>query len=110
VAADALATHALAAASSPDADTQARGLAAVGELAARVGPPLPRPRFVTVLGQVFVRRGSCCLIYMAADAQMCTSCPKRDPAERVALLSALVRRGSKVRERNLRGGPDQRPR
>ncbi|MFD3424536.1 (2Fe-2S)-binding protein [Nocardia fluminea] len=60
-------------------------------LAADVGPRLPTPRFVTVEGRAFVRRASCCLVYEAPGREMCTSCPKRLPAERTELLAAAAR-------------------
>ncbi len=57
-----------------------------GRLADAVGPPLPEPRYEDVGGVRFVRRTSCCLIYRLPDGPLCTSCPRRPPAERVALL------------------------
>jgi hypothetical protein len=55
-------------------------------LAAAVGPPLPAPRYVDVAGVRFVRRASCCLVYRLPGGPLCTSCPRRLPAERAALL------------------------
>lgn len=60
-------------------------------LAADVGARLPTPRFVTVGGRTFLRRASCCLVYEVGGCQMCTSCPKRPPAERAALLAEAAR-------------------
>ncbi|MEU4319366.1 (2Fe-2S)-binding protein [Nocardia fluminea] len=81
VVADAIGNRALDA-GSPDAAVR---------LAADVGPRLPTPRFVTVEGRAFVRRASCCLVYEAPGREMCTSCPKRSPAERTELLAAAAR-------------------
>ncbi len=64
---------------------------AASRLAADVGPCLPAPRFVTVAGRTFVRRASCCLVYEAPGRQMCTSCPKRAPADRAEQLAAAAR-------------------
>jgi ferric iron reductase protein FhuF len=55
-------------------------------LAAAVGPPLLVPRYVDVAGSRFVRRASCCLVYRLPGGPLCTSCPRRPPAERAALL------------------------
>ncbi|MFC4374562.1 (2Fe-2S)-binding protein [Nocardia halotolerans] len=57
------------------------------ELATEVGSRLPTPRFVTLGDRTFVKRISCCLVYEVPGATMCTSCPKRPPAERTALLT-----------------------
>jgi hypothetical protein len=59
------------------------------DIAASIGPELPRPRYVEVNGREFVRRGSCCLIYQGVTTAKCTSCPRQKPAERLARLSAL---------------------
>ena len=58
------------------------------ELAAGVGASLPVPRFVSVRGQQVVRRASCCLVYRAAGAAKCVSCPRQYPEERAARLRA----------------------
>ncbi|MGW5918169.1 (2Fe-2S)-binding protein [Nocardia fluminea] len=79
VVSDAIGNRALDA-GSPDAATR---------LAADVGASLPAPRFVTVAGRTFVRRASCCLVYEAPGREMCTSCPKRSPDDRAALLARL---------------------
>jgi hypothetical protein len=55
-------------------------------LAAGIGPPLPAPRYVDVAGARFARRTSCCLMVELPGGALCTSCPRRPPAERVALL------------------------
>jgi hypothetical protein len=63
-----------------------------GRLAAAVGPPLPVPRYVDVAASRFVRRASCCLIYRLPGGPLCTSCPRRAPAERAALLERAAGR------------------
>lgn len=56
-------------------------------------PPLLTPRYLDVEGpertRRFVRRSSCCLIYVATDGDKCVSCPRRAPEDRRA---ELVRR------------------
>ena len=37
----------------------------------------------------FTRRASCCLLVEVPGQAMCTSCPRRPPAERQALLERL---------------------
>lgn len=59
------------------------------DLAVRIGPELPPPRYVQVAGRVLPRRSSCCLIYQVNGKDKCTSCPRRSPAERNALLAGL---------------------
>ncbi|AWH93489.1 (2Fe-2S)-binding protein [Dietzia lutea] len=53
-------------------------------------PPLLPARFVDVEGPArtrrFVRRSSCCLIYVATDGGKCASCPRRAPDDRRAEL------------------------
>ncbi|WP_067980966.1 (2Fe-2S)-binding protein [Nocardia caishijiensis] len=61
--------------------------AAGEQLAAEIGSRLLSPRFVTLGTRTFVKRISCCLVYEVPTCTMCTSCPKRPPAERTALLS-----------------------
>jgi ferric iron reductase protein FhuF len=63
--------------------------ALAGALAAAVGPPLPAPRYVDVRGTRFTRRASCCLLVEVPGQPMCTSCPRRRPEERRALLEHL---------------------
>lgn len=60
-------------------------------LAARIGPPLPAPRYEEVAGRRFVLRDSCCLIDRTPGSTTCTSCPGRPAAERRALLDVLSR-------------------
>jgi hypothetical protein len=60
------------------------GLAA--PLAAAIGPPLPAPRYVDVPRGRVTRRASCCLLVEVPGQAMCTSCPRRPPAERARLL------------------------
>lgn len=59
------------------------------DIAAAIGPELPRPRYVEVNGREFVRRGSCCLIYQGTTTAKCTSCPRQTPEERLNRLKAL---------------------
>jgi hypothetical protein len=63
-----------------------RATALAAPLAAAVGAPLPVPRYVDVGGARFTRRASCCLLYRVPHEPMCTSCPRRPPAERQVLL------------------------
>jgi hypothetical protein len=62
-----------------------------GRLAEAVGAPLPFPRYEDVAGSRFVRRASCCLVYRLPSGPLCTSCPRRPPAERRVLLERLAR-------------------
>lgn len=62
-------------------------------LAEAVGTVLPAPRYVDVGGARFARRASCCLVYALPHGSLCTSCPRRPPAERHALLERVARRG-----------------
>lgn len=52
--------------------------------------PLLPIRYVDVEGpqrtRRFVRRSSCCLIYVATDGDKCVSCPRRTPEDRRAAL------------------------
>ncbi|MFE6921115.1 (2Fe-2S)-binding protein [Nocardia sp. NPDC057663] len=66
-----------------DAGDQAAGTKLAGEIGAR----LLAPRFVTVGERTFVKRLSCCLVYEVPGCAMCTSCPKRPAAERMAMLA-----------------------
>jgi hypothetical protein len=61
-----------------------------GRLAEAVGAPLPTPRYEDVAGVRFVRRASCCLIYRLPGGPLCTSCPRRSPGERTALLRRVA--------------------
>lgn len=81
IATDSLATRMLWAGKAADA----------AGLAAAIGPELPSPRYVELGGRQFVRRGSCCLIYLGSSSEeKCTSCPRQTPAARLARLSRLV--------------------
>ena len=60
-------------------------------LAAAIGAPLPVPRYVDVAGARFTRRASCCLVVELPGGALCTSCPRRPPAERQALLEQAAR-------------------
>jgi hypothetical protein len=55
-------------------------------LGAAIGPPLLIPRYVDVGRARFTRRASCCLLVEVPGQAMCTSCPRRPPDERQALL------------------------
>jgi hypothetical protein len=59
------------------------------DIAASIGPELPRPRYVEVNGREFVRRGSCCLIYQGTTTAKCTSCPRQTPQTRLERLKTL---------------------
>ncbi|MFF0488080.1 (2Fe-2S)-binding protein [Nocardia sp. NPDC004068] len=83
VVADAIGNRAIDA-GNPDAGTA---------LAREVAGRLPIPRFTDVATRTFVRRISCCLVFEVPGCQMCTSCPKRPPAEREALLAEFAARG-----------------
>jgi ferric iron reductase protein FhuF len=61
-------------------------------LAASIGSPLPSPRYVDVAGVRFTRRASCCLLYRVPHQPLCTSCPRRPPAERQLLLEDAAAR------------------
>jgi hypothetical protein len=65
--------------------------ALAGHLAAAIGPPLLVPRFVDVGRARFTRRASCCLLVEVPGQTMCTSCPRRPPAERRRLLERAAR-------------------
>jgi ferric iron reductase protein FhuF len=69
-----------------------RVTALAAPLAAAVGPPLPAPRYVDVAGARFTRRASCCLLYRVPHEPLCTSCPRRLPAERQILLEDAAQR------------------
>lgn len=61
-------------------------------LADAIGAPLPALRYEDVGGARFTRRASCCLLCELPSGSLCTSCPRRPPSGRRALLEALVRR------------------
>jgi len=60
-------------------------------LAAAIGSPLPMPRYEDVGRARFTRRASCCLVVELPGGSLCTSCPRRQPAERHALLEQAAR-------------------
>jgi len=60
-------------------------------LAAAIGSPLPLPRYVDVAGARFTQRASCCLMVELPGGALCTSCPRRTPADRLALLEQAAR-------------------
>jgi ferric iron reductase protein FhuF len=71
--------------------------ALAGPLAAAIGEPMPAPRYVDVARSTggtarFTRRASCCLLYRVPHEVVCTSCPRRDPAERQVLLEDAATR------------------
>jgi ferric iron reductase protein FhuF len=66
--------------------------ALAGPLASAVGAPLPVPRYVDVDGVRFTRRASCCLLYRLPFEGLCTSCPRRPPADRLVLLEDAATR------------------
>ena len=54
--------------------------------AALCAPPLLPPRYIDVTGAAgsrrFVRRSSCCLLYVTGRSDKCSSCPRRTPDDR----------------------------
>ena len=68
-----------------------RVTALAGPLADAIGAPLPAPRYVDVAGARFTRRASCCLMVELPGGALCTSCPRRPPAERASLLEQAAR-------------------
>lgn len=67
------------------------------QLVESIGAPMPRSRFVDVepsgsrrTSVRFVRRGSCCLIYLEPSELKCTSCPRQTPATRSQRLRAAA--------------------
>jgi ferric iron reductase protein FhuF len=69
-----------------------RATALAAPLVAAVGPPMPAPRYEDVSGARFTRRASCCLLYRVPHEPLCTSCPRRPPAERQILLEDAAAR------------------
>ncbi len=61
-------------------------------LAEAIGTPLPLPRYEDLGRARFTRRASCCLLFRMPAGSLCTSCPRRPPAERHALLEDVARR------------------
>ncbi|GAA1655241.1 (2Fe-2S)-binding protein [Fodinicola feengrottensis] len=94
IAADSLATQALAAGTA--VGDIARGSQVAVEIASAIGDPLPQPRFVDIpyknheSCQRFVHRTSCCLIYLVPGNALCTSCPRRSAQDRAARLADLI--------------------
>ncbi len=75
----------------------ARASSLAERLAELIGAPLPAPRYVDVdrrsprKGHVrFVRRGSCCLVYLEPGESKCASCPRLAPVNRHVLLRAAA--------------------
>jgi ferric iron reductase protein FhuF len=60
-------------------------------LAHAIGAPLPVPHYVDVDGARFTRRASCCLMVELPGGSLCTSCPRRTPADRIAQLEQAAR-------------------
>jgi ferric iron reductase protein FhuF len=60
-------------------------------LATAIGAPLPEPRYLDVAGARFTQRASCCLVVELPGGSLCTSCPRRPPAERASLLAEAAR-------------------
>jgi ferric iron reductase protein FhuF len=71
-----------------------RATALAVPLASAVGSPLPVPRYEDVGGVRFTRRASCCLLYRLPGQPLCTSCPRRPPAQRRMLLEDTAARWS----------------
>jgi len=65
--------------------------ALAGPLGEAIGAPLPGARYVDVAGARFTRRASCCLVDHMPGGALCTSCPRRPPAERTRLLEQAAR-------------------
>jgi len=95
LATDSLANRALWAGRACGEVDRATSLAA--KLVELVGAPMPAPRFVDVdrhqpgEGQVrFVRRGSCCLVYLEPGVAKCASCPRLAPEFRADQLRSAA--------------------
>jgi len=74
-----------------------RATALAATLVNLIGAPMPAPRYVDIgrrpprTGQArFVRRGSCCLIYLEPSEAKCASCPRLTPATRRELLTTAA--------------------
>lgn len=74
-----------------------RATALAASLVQLIGSPMPAPRYVDIprraprAGTVrFVRRGSCCLVYLEPGEAKCVSCPRMSPDSREALLRAAA--------------------
>jgi ferric iron reductase protein FhuF len=86
IAADSFGGWALRAGAALNATDRATGVAVA--VARAIGPVMPVPRFVDVGERRFVRRSSCCLIYVVPGCDKCTSCPRQTPDERLRRLAA----------------------
>lgn len=71
-----------------------RATALAAQLVDLIGAPMPAPRYVDIdrrpprTGRArFVRRGSCCLIYLEPGEAKCVSCPRLTPGSRHELLT-----------------------
>lgn len=62
-----------------------------GPLAEAVGAPLLVPRYVDVAAARFTRRASCCLMVELPGGDLCASCPRRPPADRLVQLERAAR-------------------
>lgn len=74
-----------------------RATALAVRIADLIGSPLPAPRYVSVARSAprtatatFVRRASCCLVYLEPGEAKCASCPRQTPEQRSAQLSAVA--------------------
>jgi len=74
-----------------------RATALAATLAELIGSAFPAPRFLEVprrtprTGQArFVRRASCCLIYLEPGVAKCASCPRQTPAQRATQLETAA--------------------
>jgi len=93
IATDSLSTWALRAGTAVGSVARGTGLAVA---VARQAGAMPAPRFVEVPGRDgtprwYVRRCSCCLIYHLPGAELCISCPRQPPTERLRRLIAHAR-------------------
>lgn len=98
IATDSLANRLLWLGRACDAVDRATALAV--RLVERIGAPMPLPRYVDVdrrpprTGRArFVRRASCCLVYLEPGEAKCVSCPRLAPATRHTLLTAAADHG-----------------
>lgn len=95
IATDSLANRLLWLGRARDEVDRAGALAAT--LAELIGSPLPAPRYVEIAPNSprtrtvrFVRRASCCLIYLEPGEAKCTSCPRQPAAVRAARLRSTA--------------------
>ncbi len=93
IASDSVANRALDVGSALDRDDAPRWAALL--TSERRRHPFPTPLFVDVTAngrsRRFLRRSSCCRVVDAGE-DLCTSCPRRTPADRAARWAALVGR------------------